>query len=57
MSGTRTTWSRVSSRIRAAVAVVAIVAASVVGLHDWADGAATHEVVADHGISQEATAG
>jgi hypothetical protein len=29
--------------------------ASLVGLHDWADGAATHEVAVSDGTSQDAT--
>ena len=57
MSGTGARWRRAAGRLRATAVVMAIVAASVIGLHDWADGVATHEVVSAHGVSQDAPAG
>lgn len=56
MSGTGTRWTRAASRVRAVAVVVAIVGASVIGLHDWADGAATHELDPHHGVTQDARA-
>jgi hypothetical protein len=37
--------AEVMRRLGTAGAVLAIVMASMIGLHDWADGAATHDVV------------
>lgn len=43
-----TVWARVVRRLQVAGAVMAIVTASVIGLHEWADGAATHDLAGDH---------
>jgi hypothetical protein len=51
----RTDAGRVLRWFRTAGAVLAITAATLIGLHDWADGVATHAVVQQDVTSQDST--
>jgi hypothetical protein len=47
--------ARAGRRLRTAGAVLAIVTASMIGLHDWADGATTHGIPSSGASSHDSS--